>query len=130
MTDRYTKAVLTLIATALVYLCIVFTPMPSVQAQFTQRPGEPTGPVQVVIVGWRGAQGETIPVAVPAPLTVSVNGLVEVRGQVKTEKANDRAERVALVGWEEGATREGKVVPVMKPITAIEPLPVNVKPAR
>ena len=127
MIDRYTKTVLTLIATALVYLCIIFTPMPAAQAQFTQRPGEPTGPVQVVIVGWRGAQGETVPVAIPAPLTVSVNGLVEVRGQVKTEKATDRAERVALVGWEEGGTREGKVVPVMKPITAIESVPVNVK---
>jgi hypothetical protein len=125
--DRYTKAVLTLIATALVYLCVVLTPMPTVEAQATQRPGEPTGPVQVVIVGWRGAQGETIPVAVPAPVTVSVNGLVEVRGQVKTEKATDRAERVALVGWEEGGTREGRVVPVMKPITAIESVPVNVK---
>lgn len=127
MTDRYTKAVLTLIATALAYLCVVLTPMPTVEAQSTQRPGEPTGPLQVVIVGWRGAQGETIPVAAPAPLTVSVNGLVEVRGFVKTEKAGDRAERVALVGWEEGGTRDGRVVPVMKPITAIESLPVNVK---
>ena len=127
MTDRYTKAVLTLIATALAYLCVVLTPMPTVEAQSTQRPGEPTGPLQVVIVGWRGAQGETIPVAAPAPLTVSVNGLVEVRGFVKTEKAGDRAERVALVGWEEGGTRDGRVVPVMKPITAIESLPVTVK---
>jgi hypothetical protein len=127
MIDRYTKTILTLIATTLVYLCIVVTPMPAVEAQSTQRPGEPTGPVQVVIVGWRGAQGETIPVAIPAPLTVSVNGLVEVRGQVKTEKANDRAERVALVGWEEGGTRDGKVVPPMRPITVVESLPVSVK---
>lgn len=127
MTDRYTKAVLTLIATALVYLCIVFTPMPAVQAQFTQRPGEPTGPVQVVIVGWRGAQGETIPVAAPAPLTVSVNGLVEVRGQVKTEKANDRADRVVLTGWEENAARENPLGP-MRAITLKSPgLPVSVK---
>ena len=43
MIDRYTKAALTLIATALVYLCVVLTPLPGVQAQGgTQRPGEPT----------------------------------------------------------------------------------------
>ena len=133
MTDRYTKAVLTLIAAALVYLCIVFTPMPAVQAQFTQRPGEPTGPVQVVIVGWRGAQGDSIPISAGQPVPVSiaapvqVAGIVEVRGNVKTEKANDRADRVVMIGWEEGGSREGRVVPVMKPLTASDALPVNVK---
>lgn len=125
MIDRYTKTVLTLIATALVYLCVVFTPLPTAHAQFTQRPGEPTGPVQVVVVGWRA--GETVPVAAPAPLAVSVNGLVEVRGQVRTDKATERADRVVMVGWEEGGSREGKVVPVMKPITPTDSLPVNVK---
>lgn len=125
MIDRYTKAVLTLIATALVYLCIVLTPLPGVQAQGTQRPGESTGPVQAVIVGWQA--GETIPVSAPAPLTVSVNGLVEVRGQVRTEEATNRADRVVMVGWEEGGSRDGKVVPVMKPITAVDALPVSVK---
>lgn len=124
--DRYTKTVLTLIAAALVYLCVVFTPMPTVQAQFTQRPGEPTGPVQVVIVGWRGAAGETVPVSSPSPLTTTVNGLVEVRGQVKTERANDRAERVVLAGWEEGAAREGGLYR-MRNFTDLNALPVNVK---
>lgn len=133
MADRYTKAVLTLIATALVYLCIVLTPLPGVQAQATLRPGEPTGPVQVVVVGWRGAPGESIPVSARAPVPVSiaapvqVAGLVEVRGSVKTEKATDRADRVVMVGWEEGGSRDGKVVPVMKPITALDALPVSVK---
>lgn len=127
MVDRYTKAVLTLIATALVYICVVLTPLPGVQAQGTQRPGEPTGPVQAVIVGWRGAPGETIPVSAATPLPTTVNGLVEVRGQVKTEKTSDRADRVVVVGWEEGGSREGRNVPVMKPITAIDSLPVNVK---
>lgn len=106
MTDRYTKAVLTLIATALVYLCVVLTPLPTAHAQFTQRPGEPTGPVQVVVVGWRAPQNEVIPISAPRPLTVSVNGLVEVRGQVKTEKIGDRAERVILSGWEENVSRD------------------------
>lgn len=133
MADRYTKTVLTLIATALVYLCLVLTPLPGLQAQATQRPGEPTGPVQVVVVGWRGAPGDSLPVSTKAPVPVTiaapvqVAGLVEVRGSVKTEKATDRADRVVMVGWEEGGSRDGRVVPVMRPITAIDSLPVNLK---
>ena len=54
MTDRYTKIVLTVIAGALVYLCVVMTAFPAVQAQATQRPGEFTGrPIEAVIVGWK-----------------------------------------------------------------------------
>jgi hypothetical protein len=127
MTDRYTKAVLTLIATALVYLCVVLTPLPTAHAQFTQRPGEPTGPVQVVVVGWRAPQSEAVPVSVSRPVAVTVNGLVEVRGQVKTEKANDRAERVILSGWEEDVIHRDNPG-TMRVITAKNSgLPVNVK---
>jgi len=125
MIDRYTKTVLTLIATALVYLCVILTPLPGVQAQATQRPGEPTGPVQVVVVGWRAPQNEVIPISAPRPLTVSVNGLVEVRGHVKTEKANDRAERVVLSGWEENVNRDNPGA--MQTITRTAGFPVNVK---
>ncbi|MGE0864299.1 MAG: hypothetical protein AB7P34_10395 [Vicinamibacterales bacterium] len=125
MIDRYTKAVLTLIATALVYLCIVLTPIPGVEAQGTQRPGEPTGPVQAVIVGWRA--GETVPISAPAPITVSVNGLVEVRGQVRAEKATERADRVVLVGWEESGLRDGKPGVRMEQFTTKTSLPVEVK---
>jgi hypothetical protein len=133
MVDRYTKAVLTLIATALVYLCIVLTPLPGVQAQGTLRPGEPTGPLSVVIVGWRAPSGETVPVSATTPIPVTVpapiriSGPVQVTGSVTTEKATERADRVVVVGWEEGGNREGRNVPVMKPITAIDSLPVNVK---
>jgi hypothetical protein len=114
MIDRYTKAVLTLIATALVYLCIVLTPWPGVQAQTTARPGESTGPAQVVIVGWRGAPGETVPVSSGDPLRVRVTDPlriadpVQVTGSVTTRKADERADRVVLVGWEDGATRDGR----------------------
>jgi len=125
MIDRYTKAVLTLIATALVYLCIVLTPIPGVEAQGTQRPGEPTGPVQAVIVGWHA--GETVPISAPAPITVSVNGLVEVRGQVRAEKATERADRVVLVGWEESGLRDGKPGVRMEQFTTKSSLPVEVK---
>ena len=44
MSDRFTKIVLTVIATALVYLCVVLTPLPSAHAQTAARPGDPTGP--------------------------------------------------------------------------------------
>ena len=133
MIDRYTKTVLTLIATALVYLCIVITPLPGVQAQGTQRPGEPTGPLPVVIVGWRGGAGETVPISTTGPVPVSLatpiqlSGPVQVTGRVTTDRATDRAERVVVIGWEEGGSRDGKVVPVMRPLTAIDSLPVNVK---
>jgi len=127
MIDRYTKAVLTLIATALLYLCIVLTPWPGVQAQTAARPGESTGPAQVVIVGWRGQAGESIPVTTLGNVGVTVSGPVQVNGRVTTEKATDRADRVVLVGWEEGGNREGRGVPVMKPISAVDSLPVNVK---
>ena len=43
MTDRYTKTVLTVIAGALIYLCVVMTAFPAAQAQSSARPGEPTG---------------------------------------------------------------------------------------
>ncbi len=136
MIDRYTRTVLTLIAIALVYLCVVLTPWPGVQAQTAQRPGDPTGPAQMVIVGWRGAPGETIPVSAPnpvpiaasAPLAVRVTAPVEVTGSVKTEKSSERADRVVLVGWEEGGLRDGKPAARMREFTAASSgLPVNVK---
>ena len=39
MIDRYTKIVLTVIAGALVYLCVVMTAFPAVQAQGTRKAG-------------------------------------------------------------------------------------------
>lgn len=125
MIDRYTKVVLTLIATALVYLCVVLTPIPGVQAQTAKRPGDPTGPAQMVIVGWRGAPGETIPVSTPGPLPVTVSAPVQVTGRVTTEKAGERADRVVIVGWEEGGTRDGKPSGQVRSITSQTPgLPV------
>jgi len=126
MIDRYTKAVLTVIATALVYLCLVLTPWPSVQAQTAARPGESTGPAQVVIVGWRGQAGESIPVTTLGTVGVTVSGPVQVNGRVTTEKATERADRVVLVGWEEGATRD-KPAGRLQPFTTSSALPVDVK---
>jgi hypothetical protein len=87
MVDRYTKTVLTVIAGALVYLCVVMTAFPSVQAQASLRPGEPTGPQDVRIVEWRSTA--PMPVVAREPL------------RVVTERSTGVADRVILVGWEE-----------------------------
>ncbi|MEP6782593.1 MAG: hypothetical protein ABI983_02925 [Acidobacteriota bacterium] len=91
--DRYTKTVLTVIAGALVYLCIVMTAFPTVSAQQTAaRPGDPTGPAQVVVVGWNPAAA--IPITTAQPL------------HVVTERSTGLPDRMVLVGWEEGGNYE------------------------
>jgi hypothetical protein len=95
MTDRYTKTVLTIIACALVYICVAITPLPSVGAQVVQssrRPAESTGPAEVVIVGWK--QNEPMQIATQEPL------------RVITERSSGAADRVVVVGYEENAQRE------------------------
>ena len=91
--DRYSKIVLTVIAAALVYLCVVMTAFPAVQAQTTRRAGEMiTPPIEAVIVGWK-ADG-ALPIVAREPL------------RVQTERASGAADRVVIVGWEDSATRE------------------------
>jgi hypothetical protein len=92
MIDRYTKTVLTLIAGALIYLCIVMTPLPSVSAQSSARPGESTGPAEVVVVGWK----QTTPLSIVSPEPL----------RVVTERAGAGADRVVVVGYEENAQRD------------------------
>ena len=88
--DRYTKTVLTVIAGALVYLCIVMTAFPAASAQQTAaRPGEMTGPAQVVVVGW--TPNTAVPITTAQPL------------HVVTERSTGAADRMILVGWEENA---------------------------
>lgn len=89
MSDRYTKFVLTVIACALVYICVVITPLPSVSAQSSARPGEPTGPAQVVVVGW--SNDAPVPITASQPL------------QVITERSTGRPDRMIITGWEESA---------------------------
>ena len=104
MADRYTKVVLTVIASALVYLCIVVTAFPVTYAQQTAPvAGKSVGPDQVVIVGVTGS----LPVNVQSPVPV-VNGNQPLRitGNVATERSSNTADRVVLVGWEENSTVE------------------------
>lgn len=114
--DRYTKTVLTVIAGALVYLCIVMTAFPVVSAQQTAaRPGEMTGPAPVVIVGWRTP--ETIPVAVRGPVSINPGETVHIVGSVTTERSTGSVDRMLITGWEENAApgRPGTVHPFSGP---------------
>jgi hypothetical protein len=99
--DLYTRGVLTIIAIALLYLCILFTPLPTVSAQRGLRPGDDTGPAQVVIVGWRAADPMPVQLAESIPLRVS--GDVSINGLVETRSAANAVARVVLTGWEESS---------------------------
>ena len=107
MNDRYIKSVLTVIAVALIYICIVVTPLPGLSAQTTsQRPGVSSGPLDVVIVGWRTAEA-AFPVAVLNPVSVTASEPLPIRGSVTTERSSSGvADRVVVVGWEENALKE------------------------
>jgi hypothetical protein len=97
--DRYTRAVLTVIAGALVYISIALTPMPSVSAQRGLRPGDDTGPGRVVIVGWEATAH--VPVQVVDSITLKTTGDMRVTGTVQTQQAPNSADRVVLTGWED-----------------------------
>jgi len=111
MTDRYTKIVLTVIACALVYICVVITPLPVVAAQqATARPGEFSGPAQVTIVGWH--TDAPIPITTSQPL------------QVITERSSGRPDRMIITGWEENASPGN--IGGLHPINAKNGVPVVV----
>ena len=100
-TDRYLRVVLGVIAAALVYLCVLLTPLPAAFAQTTQRPGQFVGPGEMVIVGVRLAAGEAMP--------VQVANEVRVNGQVRTEQPPNSYDRVMLMGWEDNSSNNPAV---------------------
>ena len=121
MKDCYLKGVLTVIACALVYLCVALTPLPGASAQTPSlRPGEPSGPTEVVVVGWRPDAREIIPV------TIQQTAPLRVEGTVTTERSTRVADRVVLVGWEPGGSRE--IVRPVRPLTESAGLPVAMPP--
>jgi hypothetical protein len=131
--DAYVRTLLTVIAAALVYLCLVLTPWPAASAQGTpaqgaRTPGESTGPAEVVIVGWRYSPDLALPVQIPGPITIG--GEVQVTGQVETRQAARSFDRVVLAGWEaEGtAQRPGTFTSWDDPRGRA--LPVTVRPAK
>ena len=99
--DRYTRVVLTVIAIAVVYLCVVLTPLPTVHAQRGLRPGDDTGPAQVVVVGWRTP--DQVPVQVLDSIPIKVTGDVRVTGTVQAQQQPRTYDRVIVAGWEDGA---------------------------
>lgn len=108
MVDRYTRVILSVIAAALVYLCVVLSPFPTAVAQTAKRPGDPTGPAEVVIVGWRPApsSGDTsFPVRVVESVALDIDDVrttVRVAGLVQTEQSANAMDRVVISGWEQG----------------------------
>ena len=107
----YLKLVLTVIAAALVYLCVIFTPLPGVSAQAPSAvPGVSSGPTEVVIVGFKQTRPwETqfaLPVSLRDPVQVTAAKPLPITGQVTTERSSNVADRVILVGWEENARRD------------------------
>lgn len=102
--DRYLRVVLGVIAAALVYLCVVLTPLPAAFAQTTQRPGQFVGPGEMVIVGVRLPAGQAMPVEAPGPLQVQVSNEVRVTGQVRAEQPPNTYDRVMLMGWEDNSS--------------------------
>ena len=103
MIDRYTKILLTVIAAALLYIAAILTPLPGLSAQVPSlRPGEPSVPTEVVIVGWLPGGRE------PIPVSIQQTQPLRITGQVTTERSSDRADRVVLVGWESGADRDNR----------------------
>lgn len=99
--DPVVRALLGVIAAALVYLSVVVTPMPVAHGQAapifgTRSPGEKTGPAEVVIVGWRVADMSGMPVQVVNRLAADVR----VTAPVETRQAPRTTMRVVLAGWE------------------------------
>jgi len=101
----YLHAVLTVIAAALVYLCVLFTPLPIASAQGrpivgAPTPGESTGPAEMVIVGFRLPPDTVLPIQGTVDATVS--NTVRIAGRVETLPVDNTTTRAILVGWEEG----------------------------
>jgi hypothetical protein len=120
--DLYLRAVLTVIAAALVYLCVILTPVPAVSAQAGQVVGAPvpgvsTGPGEMVIVGWKTAD------AIP----VNVRSEVRVAGRVQTEQLSGAVDRVVVAGWESQATARARGEFVGFGESAKQGLPVSIK---
>ena len=127
--DRYSKVVLTVIAGALLYLCVVVTPWPGVSAQTTQRPGEFVNtPVEAVIVGVRLPRNESLPVNVSGTLPVSISDTVRVQGTVNTERSSGKADRVMIAGWEDLGVPEKAGRPQQINLAKSSGLPVTTMP--
>jgi hypothetical protein len=107
-TDRYLRLVLTVIAAALVYLCVILTPLPAVSAQTPRivggkTPGEYTGPAEVVIVDWRLPENASLPVNVTRG-DVRVTNELSITGDVEVVQRPNNPLRTVLIGHEEGAS--------------------------
>ena len=113
--DMYLRAVLTVIAAALVYLCIVLTPLPSASAQ-ARTPGELVNvPRSVEVIGWRLPPNQAVAVVGDVRVTNSpLPVTAQVTGRVQTTPADQTVWRTVIAGWEENGatTRLGRFQPL------------------
>jgi hypothetical protein len=106
-TDRYTKAVLTIIAAALLYIGAMLSGQPaSAQGQGATQ-GSPgmvmdARPQPVVIVGWE-TPARPLPVTVQQPLAVTLRGAPEQPLPVTLRGAPEQPLPVTLTGIRAGA---------------------------
>lgn len=122
--DRYSKVVLTVIAGALLYLCVIATPWPALSAQ-ARTPGEiVNNPIEAVIVGVRLPRNESFPVTVYGTVPVSISDTV----RVQTERSSGKADRVMIAGWEELGVPEKAGRPQRIDISKSTGLPVTTMP--
>lgn len=137
MIDRYIRTVLAVIAAALIYLCVILTPLPPVSAQSPSRvPGVSSGPTEVVIVGigqhLASTNGLALPVSLASPVEITASKPLAIAGAVTTERSSNRADRVVVVGWEEASARDRagalRQLPESRPGNVPAPLPVKVIP--
>ena len=107
-TDRYTKAVLTIIAGALLYIGAMLSGQPA-SAQGGATPGSPgmvmdARPQPVVVVGWATPE-RSLPVTVEQPLAVTLRG------------TPDQPLPVAITGIRAGAQWDEIRVKVEQPLS-------------
>jgi len=107
-TDRYTKAVLTIIAGALLYIGVMLSGQPA-SAQGGSTPGSPgmvmdARPQPVVVVGWATPE-RSLPVTVEQPLAVTLRG------------TQDQPLPVAITGIRAGAQWDEIRVKVEQPLS-------------
>ena len=102
--EAYLRGVLTVIAAALLYLCILFSPLPVASAQSGRvvgapTPGVSTGPAEMIVVGWKVP--DTVPVTITRGEVQVTNQSLRVSGTVRTEQAPNTATRTVVIGWED-----------------------------
>ena len=105
MIDRYTKFILTVIAGALLYLAVILTPLP----RECRRPRNTRAIERAHCRSWslaRGLPQAVMPVSFSQPVEVTASTAAAGHRPGENRAILRPADRVVLVGWEEGPNRD------------------------